>query len=162
MHVSPFGRPRHDAAGMGKAATQVVRAAPVDLVGPNFPSTLPAELRVDNRGRNFAIPSSRNVLRMVPRERPILKSAIQPTKFPPEVTGWRSPSSNVTTGLRVSVQVVSEKFVSCTGPSRQPAAPSIDPVAPSWPDVHGALDVGDVIGALVRDPPSAGSSFVAP
>src|SRR5204862_137837 len=54
----------------------------------------------------------------------------------PDVIGFRFPSSRVISGVPSSVQVLSEKFVRVIAPTRDPAAPVIDPFARSMPDVH--------------------------
>ena len=65
----------------------------------------------------------------------------------PVVMGWRFWSSSVMAGVPCRAQVVSETFVSVTPPSREPAAPCIDPTARSWADVHeGTAEVEEAAG----------------
>jgi hypothetical protein len=71
-------------------------------------------------------------------------SATQPAgeevNVTPEVIGFTFSSSSVMAGVPRIVQVTSEKFVSRIPPSREPAAPSMEPTARSRADVHAGTD----------------------
>ena len=61
--------------------------------------------------------------------------------------GSRFCFSSVMAGVPCSAQVVSERLVSVTPPSREPAAPCMEPTARSWADVHEeTAEVEEAIG----------------
>jgi hypothetical protein len=78
------------------------------------------------------------------------RSATQPAgeelKVTPEVIGSRFWFSNVTAGVPSSVQVWPERFVTVIPPSRDPAAPCIDPTARSCADVHAGIVEAEGVG----------------